>query len=98
MRLGYITGNAGLLSRIRNNRMPWAVNAVAIEAGLFLTEKGVPHSLDMAVYLDESLRKFDTVYPAAGNGYAAVKLTLQELEAAAGVVGLVVVFLVPEGE
>ena len=38
----------------------------------------------VAVYLDESLRKFDTVYPAAGNGHTAVKLTLQELEAAAG--------------
>ena len=35
----------------------------------------------VAVYLDESLRKFDTVYPAAGNGHTAVKLTLQELEA-----------------
>ena len=56
LRLGYITGNAGLLSRIRNNRMPWSVNAVAIEAGLFLTEKGVPHSLDMTVYLDETQR------------------------------------------
>ena len=32
----------------------------------------------VAVYLDESLRKFDTVYPAAGNGHTAVKLTLQE--------------------
>ena len=56
LRLGYITGNAGLLSLIRNNRMPWSVNAVAIEAGLFLTEKGVPHSLDMTVYLDETQR------------------------------------------
>ena len=27
----------------------------------------------VAVYLDESLRKFDTVYPAAGNGHTAVK-------------------------
>jgi len=38
----------------------------------------------VAVYLDESLRKFGTVYPAVGNGHTAVKLTLQELEAAAG--------------
>ena len=29
---------------------------------------------DVAVYLDESLRKFDTVYPAAGNGHTAGKL------------------------
>ena len=34
----------------------------------------------VAVYLDECLRKFDTVYQAAGNGHTAVKLTLQELE------------------
>ena len=34
------------------------------------------------VYLDESLRKFETVYPAAGNGHTAVRLTLPELEAA----------------
>ena len=32
----------------------------------------------VAVYLDESLRKFDTVYPAAGNGHTAVKLTSPE--------------------
>ena len=31
------------------------------------------------VYLDESLRKFDVVYPAAGNGQSAVRLTVEEL-------------------
>ena len=30
---------------------------------------------DIEVYLDESLKKFDTVYPAAGNDHSAVKLT-----------------------
>ena len=30
--------------------------------------------------LDESLRKFDIVYPAAGNDHSAVKLTIAELE------------------
>ena len=48
------------------------------------------------VYLDESLRKFETVYPAAGNGHTAVKLTLQELEAAAGAEGWVDVCKEPE--
>lgn len=38
----------------------------------------------IAVYLDESLKKFDTVYPAAGNDHSAVKLTIAELEAVAG--------------
>ena len=36
------------------------------------------------VYLDESLRKFDVVYPAAGNDHSAVKLTIAELEDACG--------------
>ncbi|MBR1931192.1 MAG: YbaK/EbsC family protein [Lachnospiraceae bacterium] len=35
------------------------------------------------VYLDESLKRFDVVYPAAGNDHSAVKLTIQELEQAA---------------
>ena len=35
------------------------------------------------VYLDESLRRFDVVYPAAGNGHSAVRLTVAELERAA---------------
>ena len=41
------------------------------------------------VYLDESLKKFDTVYPAAGNDHSAVKLTISELEQAAGAAGWV---------
>ena len=32
------------------------------------------------IYLDESLRRFDTVYPAAGTASSAVRLTLPELE------------------
>lgn len=31
-------------------------------------------------YLDESLKRFETVYPAAGSANSAVKLTPQELE------------------
>ena len=34
------------------------------------------------VYLDESLRRFDVVYPAAGTSASAVRLTLEELERA----------------
>lgn len=41
------------------------------------------------VYLDESLRKYDTVYPAAGNDHSAVRLTIPELEKAAGAMGWV---------
>lgn len=41
------------------------------------------------VYLDESLRRFEVVYPAAGTAASAVRLTLPELEAASGSLGWV---------
>ena len=41
------------------------------------------------VYLDESLKRFETVYPAAGNDHSAVKLTIPELEQIAGARGWV---------
>ena len=36
------------------------------------------------VYLDESLRRFDAVYPAAGSASSAVRLSCEELEALSG--------------
>ena len=33
------------------------------------------------VYLDESLRRFETVFPAAGSASSAIELTIPELEA-----------------
>ena len=33
------------------------------------------------VYLDESLKRFETVFPAAGSSNSAVELTIPELEA-----------------
>lgn len=38
----------------------------------------------VTVYLDESLRRFDTVYPAAGTPSSAVRLNLDELEKCSG--------------
>ena len=34
----------------------------------------------VTVYLDESMRRFDTVYPAAGSSNSAIRLTPAELE------------------
>lgn len=39
------------------------------------------------VYLDESLRRFETVFPAAGSSNSAVELTCAELERASGSCG-----------
>ena len=32
------------------------------------------------VYLDESMKRFETVFPAAGSSNSAIELTCQELE------------------
>ena len=39
---------------------------------------------DVKVYLDESLKRFDTVYPACGSSNSAIKLTIEELEKYSG--------------
>ena len=49
----------------------------------FGVKEGVP------VWLDESLRRFDIVYPAAGTSNSAVKLTQAELEQASQALGWV---------
>ena len=56
----------------------------------FGIKEGVP------VYLDESLKRFDIVYPAAGTGNSAVKLTIDELYRSAEAVGWVDVCKLPE--
>lgn len=40
----------------------------------FMIKEGV------AVYLDESLRRFEVVYPAGGDDHSAIELTIPELE------------------
>ena len=50
----------------------------------------------VAVYLDESLKRFDIVYPAAGTGNSAVKLTIDELYTCSEAVGWVDVCKLPE--
>jgi prolyl-tRNA editing enzyme YbaK/EbsC (Cys-tRNA(Pro) deacylase) len=39
--------------------------------------------------MDESLHKYEIVYPAAGNDHSAVKLTVEELEKISGAIGWV---------
>ncbi len=39
------------------------------------------------VYLDESMRRFETVFPAAGSANSAIELTLPELEKYSGAEG-----------
>lgn len=47
----------------------------------FVVNEGV------TVYLDESLKRFDTVYPACGSSNSAIELTIPELERYSGFAG-----------
>ena len=38
----------------------------------------------VTVYLDESLKRFDTVFPACGSGNSAIELTIPEMEKYSG--------------
>lgn len=66
LRLGYVTGSAGLLERLRLNRMPWSVNQLAIEAGLYLLANGVPTTVELPVYLQECARLRDALHALGG--------------------------------
>jgi len=58
----------------------------------FGVNAGVP------VYLDASLKRFETVYPAVGSANSAIPLTPEELYACADAVGWVDVCKLPETE
>ena len=50
----------------------------------------------VTVYLDESLKRFDIVYPAAGTANSAVKLSIDELYTCSEAIGWVDVCKLPE--
>lgn len=45
LRLGYVLANPELVDKLVALKMPWSVNALAIEAGHYLLAKGLPFSL-----------------------------------------------------
>ena len=56
---------------------------------------GIKEGVD--VYLDESMKRFDTIYPACGSSNSAVKLTCEELEMLSGSLGWIDVCKLVEG-
>ena len=56
LRLGYITGPAAIISLLRSQYRPWAVNALAIEAGKWLLNHGTKAIPDLSAYLNEAQR------------------------------------------
>ena len=54
LRLGYIIAPSAVIDRLRANYRPWAVNALAIEAGRWLLEdEGEHHSSEEPYYREE---------------------------------------------
>jgi threonine-phosphate decarboxylase len=56
LRLGYVTADPSLINMLRSLKQPWTVNALAIEAGLFLLEHGQPAIPNLTTYLEETER------------------------------------------
>lgn len=46
LRLGYLLSNAGIINQILQYKMPWSVNALAVEAGLYITRHRTALPLD----------------------------------------------------
>ena len=56
LRLGYVTASASIISRLREQYRPWAINALSLEAGKWLVQRGKTAIPDLASYLAETQR------------------------------------------
>lgn len=56
LRLGGVSGCASLIDRISRFRMPWAVNSLAIQAGLYLLDHAQDYAIDIESLLEEKER------------------------------------------
>lgn len=56
LRLGYVTGEANLMKKLNAGRMPWSVNALAIEAGLYLLAHDDEYKIDIDTLMAERQR------------------------------------------
>ena len=56
LRLGYVTASAAIISRLREQYRPWAINALSLEAGKWLVQRGETAIPDLPSYLAETQR------------------------------------------
>ena len=56
LRLGYAVGNDTLVSKVKSYRMPWSVNSLAAEAGLFLAAHPDNYRINAAAICKERVR------------------------------------------
>lgn len=56
LRLGYVTAHPDLIHLLRSMQQPWSVNALAIEAGRYLLQRGASAIPDLTALLAETAR------------------------------------------
>ena len=56
LRIGYVTGQAPLIERIRQQRMPWSVNQVAVIATHYLIQHSRDYYCDVNALMEERMR------------------------------------------
>lgn len=56
LRIGYITASAGIIRYLRQQYRPWAVNALAVEAGKWLVSNRACLIPDVRLYMEETQR------------------------------------------
>ena len=56
LRLGYVTASLSIIDRLREQYRPWAINALSLEAGKWLVQRGETAIPDLCTYLAETQR------------------------------------------
>ena len=56
LRLGYVTASLSIINRLREQYRPWAINALSLEAGKWLVQRGKTAIPDLSTYLAETQR------------------------------------------
>lgn len=56
LRIGYILASHAIATKLRELRQPWSVNALAIEAGLWIVRQGFPETIDRSQLWAEAAR------------------------------------------
>ncbi len=56
LRLGYVTASSAIIRRLQEQYRPWAINALSLEAGKWLVERGKTAIPDLPSYLAETQR------------------------------------------
>lgn len=67
LRIGYVTAHPLLIDKLRSNRMPWSVNALAIAAGHYLLHRAEgDYALDVSALLSERKRVAEALLSVGG--------------------------------